>query len=246
MKPEKKQLELLLMHYFRERHPDFPKGKLTASESPDFILKLKTRNRIGIELTRLNPVKIAFPLEMGLEQKAMREQIIESAQTIFSRSSPFKLFVKFHFSEKTIVETERVLSVTARVTNAIRQAVQFKKTGDFFYSIIDSKNLPEGIEGILLVNHPELNTPVWEQTNNLGISEDVMGDIQAAIQKKDEKLRLYQQQNLNFYWLVIFVDKLQGVKNYNLHDKIMNRIFNSCFQQVYLFDLIKSKVFELV
>ncbi len=246
MQPEKKQLELLLMHYFRERNPDFPKGKLMASESPDFILKLKTKNRIGIELTRLNPLSVPPAGFNEQEQKSIREQIIESSGNLFTRSSHFKLFAKFQFSERIPIEAERVLAITAIVTNAIRNALQHKKPNSFFYTIIGSEELPRGIENILLVNHPELKAPVWERSNNLGISEDVMSDIHAAIQKKDEKLRLYYRQSLNFYWLIILVDRLQGIKNYNIHDKIMNQVFKSCFQQVYLFDLIKSDVVQLV
>ncbi len=40
--------EKLVMQYFREKRADFPKGKLTKSESPDFTLKISSKrsNRI--------------------------------------------------------------------------------------------------------------------------------------------------------------------------------------------------------
>ena len=34
--------------------PDFPKGVLFPGESPDFILSITPRKKIGVELTRLN------------------------------------------------------------------------------------------------------------------------------------------------------------------------------------------------
>ena len=246
MQPAKKQLELLLMHYFRARNPDFPKGILMASESPDFILKLKTKNRIGIELTRLNPLNARIPDTDEEEQLKMRERIIGMARNLFCETSPYKLFVKFLFAENIHLEEEREIVLTARITNSVRQAVQFKKPTDFFYLTIDRESLPVGIENILIINHPGLEAPVWERSNNLGVSDDVVGDIRLAIQKKDEKLRLYQKQSLNYYWLVIVTDRLRGIKNFNLHDKIMNQVFYSRFQQVFLFDLIKAKVFQLV
>lgn len=43
------------MHRFREVYADFPKGKLTKSESPDFILSPARKQFIGIELTRVMP-----------------------------------------------------------------------------------------------------------------------------------------------------------------------------------------------
>ena len=106
--------------------------------------------------------------------------------------------------------------------------------------------MPEGLEALLVVHHPGLQVSVWERSNNLGISEDVVADIREAIHKKDEKLIHYQKQRLNYYWLLITTDRLRGVRNYNLPNKIMNHTFHSRFQHVFLFDLIKSDVFRLV
>ena len=61
MLPGKKQLEVLLIHYFRECYPDFPKGKIIHSESPDFIVSVEKRNKTGIELTKFQRV---FLLDM--------------------------------------------------------------------------------------------------------------------------------------------------------------------------------------
>ncbi len=51
---DKKKHETVILELFRDLYPDFPKGVLKASESPDFILSLGPRHKIGIELTRLN------------------------------------------------------------------------------------------------------------------------------------------------------------------------------------------------
>ena len=97
--PVKKQLEVLLMQYFSECYTDFPKGKVISSESPDFIITLKSRNNIGIELTRLNPVNARIPDSTELAQNELNEYIIETAKSLFENNSPYQLFVKFLFSE---------------------------------------------------------------------------------------------------------------------------------------------------
>ena len=51
----KKQNELVIINLFREHFSDFPKGSLKPSESPDFILGITPRWKIGIELTSLHP-----------------------------------------------------------------------------------------------------------------------------------------------------------------------------------------------
>jgi len=46
--------ETLILEYFRKQYPDFPKGKVIKSESPDFIIQQTRKITIGIELTRLD------------------------------------------------------------------------------------------------------------------------------------------------------------------------------------------------
>lgn len=247
MQPDKKQLEILLVNYFRVCYEDFPKGQLIPSESPDFIIKMKNRHEIGIELTRLNPASKIIPDEYQVAQIQVKEKIIGLSQDLFEKSSSLKLFVKFLFSDTKEISEERQMSVAVQAVNLIRKAV-IGKSGDSFFSVtIPVESLPEGLDGILIVNHPVMEISAWERANNLGVSNDVVDDIRRAIHKKDEKLlRLYQKQRLNYYWLLITTDRLHGAKSFNLPEKIMNHEFHSEFQHVFLFDLIKSGVFQLV
>ncbi len=247
MQPDKKQLEILLVNYFRVCYEDFPIGKLSPSESPDFVLKMKNRHEIGIELTRLNPASRNIPDRNQLLQIKVREQIIGLSKNLFEKESPLKLFVKFLFSDSKEISEERQMSVAIQAVNLIRKAVTGKSSDSFFREIIPGDLLPEGLDGILIVNHPVMEISAWERANNLGVSNDVVDDIRRAIHKKDEKLlRLYKRQQLNYYWLLITTDRLRGVKSFNLPEKIMNHKFHSEFQHVFLFDLIKANVFQLV
>lgn len=246
MQPDKKQLEILLIQYFREIYDDFPKGQVNPSESPDFIVKMKNQHELGIELTRLNPVNKNDPDEIQLEQIQIREKIIEVSRNLFEQSSDFKLFVKFLFTENKVIPMEKQILTSVQTVDLIRKKVKNKNKKSFFRESVSGEILPAGLEEILIVNHPVMQISAWEQANNLGISNDVVSDIRYAIHKKDEKLRLYQKQRLNYYWLLITTDRLRGVKSFNLPDKIMNHEFKSDFQQVFLFDLIKSEIYRLI
>src|SRR4030043_248178 len=52
---EKKQNELSVLNDFMNHYDGFPKGKIRKTESPDFIVEINPRQRVGIELTRLLP-----------------------------------------------------------------------------------------------------------------------------------------------------------------------------------------------
>lgn len=246
MQPEKKQLEILIMDYFRTIYSDFPKGKVIPSESPDFTINLKSHRILGVELTRLNPGNAQLPDDLTLMENRFREQIIQRTKSIFEQRSKLKLFVKFLFSDTNKITPERELMVAVQTGNAIRTAIEFKSSNSFFYVSIPQSYLPEGIDEVLLVNHPCMETSIWERSNNLGISNDVVDDIRKAIHKKDEKLRLYQKNRLNYYWLLITTDRLRGSRSFNLPNKLDHNRFESRFQQVSLFDLMQAEIYPLV
>lgn len=52
---DKKQTESIIINLFRDNFHGFPKGSLKSSESPDFILSISPKQKIGIELTSLHP-----------------------------------------------------------------------------------------------------------------------------------------------------------------------------------------------
>jgi len=245
MQHDKKQLEVLLIQYFRENYIDFPKGKLKPSESPDFIVQMKSKHFLGIELTRLTPTVVDYHDENNLAHISIREEIVVLSRDLFEQNSDLRLFVKFLFSEIKLIPTGSQISVAVQVVNLIRKAVENKNADAFFKETIPNAKLPIGLESILIINHPAMTDSIWERANNFGVSFDVMSDLQRVIQKKDEKLRIYHRQQLNYYWLLVTTDRLRGIKNFNLPESIMNHTFKSRFQKVFLFDLIKARIFEL-
>ncbi|HKJ78910.1 MAG TPA: hypothetical protein VKA10_05220 [Prolixibacteraceae bacterium] len=246
MNRDKKELEILLINYFRESFTDFPKGKIVPSESPDFLITFKNRHQLGIELTRLNPGNATLPDEQLLQKHKWREDFIERIRGLVEKDIPHRLFVKFLFSEVNPFPPENELVAAAKIAQSIRRCVSPKNPHNFFTLHLSKSELLSGLDEILIVNHPKMQSSIWERSNNLGVSGNVIEDIRVSILKKDEKLRLYQKQRLNYYWLLIVTDRLRGEKSFNLQNQVQNHTFQSRFQHVYLFDLIKSNIFELV
>jgi len=124
--------EILILEYFRKHYPDFPKGKLIKSESPDFVLKETPKKSIGIELTHLN-----------YTAPTLKEKI-----------------------ERTLVN-------------------------------------------------------------------------------KNQKFNLYKSQKFNEIWLIIHNDFVEEAISYNIQNKLINWVFLTKFEKVFLFDLFENKIFEL-
>ncbi len=115
MQPDKKQLEILIMQYFRESFDDFPKGKVKPSESPDFTTDIKNHHVLGIELTRLNPANARELDVKAIKNINRREELIQSIRGLFEQSSNLKLFVKFLFSEEKTIADERKIMLAIQI-----------------------------------------------------------------------------------------------------------------------------------
>jgi len=241
---QKKQLERLLIDYFKESYPEFPKGKLTESESPDFVLNSNSRQSIGIELTRLYPGSQKTIPDVQQKQVEIREMLIIYIHDQFVELCNLKCFVKIQFADIAIKQ-EQIFSLSVRLTRLIIRTVEKMSFGKID-RIILSKELPVGIKSILVLTHPGLTYSVFERSHNLGIPTKLLDDIQYSIAKKDEKLKLYQKKQLNKYWLLITTDRLCQEKSVNISNLILGSTFNSAMNKVFILELFTGKVTVLI
>lgn len=70
----------MVIRWFRESFPEFPKGKLVKDESPDFRLWISTRKFIGIELTQVHQGKRAEPGQSILCKPFAADQVLISLE----------------------------------------------------------------------------------------------------------------------------------------------------------------------
>ena len=120
------------MQSFMHAYPDFPKGKVVKTESPDFLLHLNRKKTIGIELTRLHT----------------------------------------------------------------------------------ASSLTEAIDVTLL--------------------------------NKDEKYRIYSKRKLSACWLIIHFDSILLPYKFNLNNLLSKYVIQSSYDRVFLFDTVKSDIFEFI
>ena len=88
--------EIMILELFRKNYPDFPKGKLVKSESPDFILKMNPKRTIGIEITRLHDGSLSKN-NPGFPVAELTKKNIET--TISHKEEKLTLYQKKNISE---------------------------------------------------------------------------------------------------------------------------------------------------
>ncbi len=72
-----KEEESIVFRSFKEHYPEFPRGKIIESESPDFIIQNGPKSKIGIELVQvLPPPEHHYSMAGILKPKYAYEQLL--------------------------------------------------------------------------------------------------------------------------------------------------------------------------
>ena len=134
---EKTQQEKIVFDLFRKAYINFPKAKVSKAESPDFILQISPKRKIGIELTEL---------------------------------------------------------------------IQYEQ---------NSKNL-------------------------------IYNSIERLIDKKEEKIELYQKRKLDKIWLLIHTDNMEKSVFEGISKKLGDVKVNGGFNKIFIFELFDKKLLEIL
>ncbi len=127
MQIEEKSEEWLVMRYFREKYADFPKGKLTKSESPDFILRVNRKKSIGIELTRLDYILKDHPA-------LLPEQLLKLLE---KKEDKLRLYKKKLLQEYWLIFTTENLNSSIFLTEIIVTDSEFDHV--FIFDLFSGK-----------------------------------------------------------------------------------------------------------
>jgi len=131
----KKAQEFIILDNFRQSFPEFPKGKLIKSESPDFILKTSPKYSIGIELTALPS------LTYTITKKSISTFIIELQISIAKKEEKLKIYQKKRANEYwLIIFADSIISQGINLNNHIEKLpvyVNYERI--FLFTIFESK-----------------------------------------------------------------------------------------------------------
>jgi hypothetical protein len=237
---QKAHIEWLIMRSFRDNYPDFPKGKLTKSETPDFIHKLSLTKSIGIEISTLYK-----SLNIGSAESQMRS-IIYRAHELYLERFRNPIFAQIFFnSDFTIPINDEIYST--KIAIAIIDIVAEQKIGAQYMSHIEPDILPSGVSRIIIYAHPTFKNSFWDLRFELNV-QDIFnsGSLEKLVDKKDEKLRLYRKKITDLYWLIISADYINKPASFNFENALNQIKLETGFNKVFLYNLFEQKYFELV
>jgi len=224
------------MRSFRENYPDFPKGKLTKSESPDFVLKLSPSKSIGIEISR-----IFKNSAMGTKESEMRS-VIYRAHELYSEHLKLPVFAWIYLNDQYVGPINQELTAT-KIAIAIIDAIEDQNGKTTMKVQLEKDLLPNGINRIIIYANPNIKNPYWDCRTEIRIGDLFESTISGLISQKDEKLNLYRKQINDFYWLILYADFVQKPTSSDLNKIIERNSVKSAFNKVFFYNLFDEKFF---
>lgn len=237
---QKALIEWLIMRSFRESYPDFPKGKLVKSESPDFTLKLSVSKSIGIEISTFYKAHTEGNLENQFRSIIYRahEMYLERYRNpIFAQ-----IFFDTHFSDTINDEL-----YATKIAIAIIDVVADQKPGAQYVFHIEGEQLPNGISRIIVYAHPAFKNSFWDLRTELSV-QDLLnhGRIEKLVARKEDKLNLYKKRIHDFYWLILSADFINKPASFNFENALEQIKTETGFNKLFLYHLYEQKYYELV
>ena len=236
----KAQEEWLVMRSFRDNYPDFPKGKLIKSESPDFTLKLSLTKSIGIELSRIYKNH-----SQGTSENKIRS-IIYKAHALYAER--YKNPVLAHiFFDNSFTEPINDELYATKIAIAIIDVVSEYKFGSQYVIQINKEQLPQGINRIIIHAHPTFKNSFWDLRTELTVQDLLNHEfIYNPVAKKEDKIRLYQKNIHDYYWLILSADYISKPASFNFENAMAQIKIDSTFHKVFLYNLFDRNYYELV
>ena len=96
-----------------------------------------------------------------------------------------------------------------------------------------------------LVSSQKSDQTLWTGTSAKLSQTELETKLRFALQKKEEKLRLYQSKVLQYYYLVLFVDCLKCALSFNIQNFLQRFQFDSKYDTVVIFDIFSQKCYRL-
>ncbi len=237
----KKQEERQFLNHCMQACNEFPSGKIIRGESPDFIIKPKTKESIGVELTKLILPTSGF----RSNTKDLKSLVFDQVRSIVLNNNNSNVSLHLRFSP----DFEKLKPKRAYYTNVLSDITltrikQFN-TESSFKHIINHSELPNGIDSAIILQHTDDTEPVWSFCYEKIKQKELIDNIELSISKKGAKLKIYRQKACNSFYLLLTTNCLKYSVSFNLDNLLSKMEFHSDFDRIFLFDYFGEKVYSL-
>jgi hypothetical protein len=241
----RKQEEKSFLTCFSKAYAEFPKGKIKDSESPDFIISLSNKRKLGIELTRLTQPN-SENSEFNVSQiDSLEKRICKEAQKIFESGNDIPLYLSIFFHDNIRVTNNEIIDIAEKIAVDIRNHSMEIDRKSIFQIQIQNPIAKDHVDLIQSIYHPNVTTSYWGITGGYFVPPLSKEYLTERIKSKEHKLPLYKKKRLNELWLIIVADTFERSTSFNIDNQIEAWNIGSRFDKVFLFEVMAHNVYVI-
>lgn len=241
-KPTKKQVERRQFDRFRQIHGALTEGNVVEDEEPDFLVS--EGRLVGVELTELYWEEVSGALPHQATE-ALRDRIAEMAWRKYDGKELLPVYVSAHFNPSCVLSKRDVPRLSDAIANWAANHIPAE--GSPFYEDYDWENrayFPEEVDHLSIWRFPGFKKSFFSSPGAAFIPELCRNDIERALRLKDPKVETYRKK-CDEAWLLINCDGGRLSNAFKLSDGVLDEVFDSSFDRVFLFEHVAAKVHEL-
>jgi len=243
MSERKKKLERYHLDRFKGAFPDFPAGKITHDDEPDFLVDTSIVTQ-GIEVTQIfrETPEGRRPMQ---EQESLRREILERVKCAYDTAGHPPVCVSVSFAlgdslaKKNLAPLAKKLLVV--VTRAIPEAGGVR---DVDYEGFGEDELPDVFDRVSIYRRAEYKTSYWSAPDAAFVPGYGPEHLQAIISGKNARAGEYRKR-ATVLWLLIVADGSGLSSHLDFSETTWTHEYVANFERVFYFDNIDRKVAEL-
>ena len=240
---KKKEIETHYLDRLREAMPDFPAGKVEATEEPDFLVHGEGRI-IGIELTELHrETPSGAKPQQALE--AMRHRVVAKAQELYVAANLPPLKASIFMNDGYNIKKEQVLPLAAHIKKLIENHMPDKNSSrKIEYDWKKPNSFPDPLNKISVHRLDVITKTFFSAPGATWVATLSDADIQRAAEPKEKKYSTYRRK-CDEAWLVIDADIGSMSTWFEFDSSALSRPLRTQFRRVFILRHFGSRLFEV-
>jgi hypothetical protein len=229
-----------LLH-FQETFESFPVGDVEKTENPDRIVHTP-QHRIGIEHTELFHPGPSHGHSLQA-QDGLARRIVDEAEKLFSTKCSQPLLVQIRFMSRSKMGKQDVGRIAEMICHLVDDAVADLPTfATLTRTPQNAERFPAEVSCIEVVR--QSRDTRWCCSGNSFVRELSPEQLQATIDKKEQKVNSYREKCAEI-WLLIVADDVRPPSTLDLAPSAVTHPYATTFDRVFVFWDAKRKYVEL-
>lgn len=185
----KHEIEEYYFNRLKELYPMLPIGKVSRPEPPDFLIQTDSEI-VSVEITQIHNEKEPSQKFTPAQKHATEDQILKTAEHLFSLGGGVPLYVRFHFSDSILLNAKERETLSERICQLIQDKTRNINLSERFSFSLDSC-LPNELLFVDGDYFPSVTNGCWYSAKGRFVPNLTTREILNVIKKKEKKLDGY-------------------------------------------------------